>query len=472
MKKKYSSIILLSTIFLGLTVQATYVSANNENIESVGGISQNTSTISESSSDSNLRSLSDSQAPTQSSTSFSSEKEEKSDASETKTSISSIITNEFGTFTMPRNRSDLDEASENHRRSPRSTPTNGILADRTDLPSKSFVDVSSNNGQLSVENFQKMKSYGVRGVVVKLTEGTTYTNPYASSQISNARSAGLKVSAYHFARYSNQHEAIAEANYFVQVAKNLGLGRDTIMVNDLEVNENAECTNNATAFLNQIHQLGYSKVRHYSSLSWFQYGQLDADQLGYKNIWVAAYPYTPTKNLYTNYNSWQWASDLVFPGINGHFDISADYSGDFVDANNSKTSDSTKMFRLYNPNSGEHFYTANITERDNVEKAGWKYEGIGWNAPTSGDPVYRMYNPNAGDHHFTLNSHERDNLKRCGWRDEGVSWYSDKRKIIPLYRAYNPNARTGSHNYTTNNTEQHNLIKHGWRDEGVAWYGQ
>ena len=59
------------------------------------------------------------------------------------------------------------------------------------------------------------------------------------------------------------------------------------------------------------------------------------------------------------------------------------------------------MYRLYNPNSGEHFYTANTTERDNVKKAGWKYEGIGWYAPTSGDPVYRLYNPNAGDHHYS-----------------------------------------------------------------------
>ena len=51
------------------------------------------------------------------------------------------------------------------------------------------------------------------------------------------------------------------------------------------------------------------------------------------------------------------------------------------------------MHRLYNPNSGEHFYTANTVERDKVRSAGWRYEGIGWNAPSSGDPVYRLYNP-------------------------------------------------------------------------------
>lgn len=128
------------------------------------------------------------------------------------------------------------------------------------------------------------------------------------------------------------------------------------------------------------------------------------------------------------------------------------------------------MYRLYNPNSGEHFYTGNVAERDKVRKAGWAYEGIGWQAPTSGDPVYRLYNPNAGDHHYTMFAYERDNLKKHGWRYEGVSWYSDKSKAIKVYRAYNPNAKAGSHNYTINYNEQRNIINHGWRDEGIAWY--
>ncbi|MGM0340177.1 MucBP domain-containing protein [Enterococcus sp. AZ007] len=129
------------------------------------------------------------------------------------------------------------------------------------------------------------------------------------------------------------------------------------------------------------------------------------------------------------------------------------------------------MYRLYNPNSGEHFYTANKGERDNVKRAGWKDEGIGWYAPTSGDPVYRLYNPNAGDHHYTPHKNERDHLLKVGWKNEGIGWYSDKSKTIPLYRAYNPNAKAGSHNYTVNKSEQNNLIRVGWKNEGIAWYG-
>lgn len=127
------------------------------------------------------------------------------------------------------------------------------------------------------------------------------------------------------------------------------------------------------------------------------------------------------------------------------------------------------MYRLYNPNSGEHFYTANLTEKNNVQRAGWRYEGIGWNAPSSGNPVYRLYNPNAGDHHYTLNANERDNLKRHGWRYEGVSWYSPG-SGKPLYRLYNPNAKAGSHHYTLNANERDHLKRAGWRYEGIAWY--
>lgn len=127
------------------------------------------------------------------------------------------------------------------------------------------------------------------------------------------------------------------------------------------------------------------------------------------------------------------------------------------------------MYRLYNPNSGEHFYTANGIERDQIVNAGWYYEGIGWSAPNGGQPVYRLYNANAGDHHYTLDANERDHLKGVGWRYEGISWYSPA-SGQPLYRLYNPNAKAGSHHYTLNGAERDHLQKVGWRYEGIAWY--
>lgn len=126
------------------------------------------------------------------------------------------------------------------------------------------------------------------------------------------------------------------------------------------------------------------------------------------------------------------------------------------------------MYRLYNTHTGEHFYTSKSGERNSLVKVGWKYEGIAWNAPTSGTPVYRLYNKNAGDHHYTTSVGERNNLVRAGWRDEGIGWYSGGK--TPVYRQYNPNAKTGSHNFTTSKSENTHLAKIGWKAEGIAWY--
>ena len=134
--------------------------------------------------------------------------------------------------------------------------------------------------------------------------------------------------------------------------------------------------------------------------------------------------------------------------------------------------ESQSMHRLYNPNSGEHFYTADDAERDGLVALGWNSEGDGWTAPvSSATPVYRMYNPVAGEHHYTPDASERDMLIGVGWNDEGIGWYSDDEQRVPLYRDYNPNAFANNHNYTVDESEHEWLLSLGWRDEDIAWYG-
>lgn len=136
------------------------------------------------------------------------------------------------------------------------------------------------------------------------------------------------------------------------------------------------------------------------------------------------------------------------------------------------TVETQDMYRLYNPNSGEHFYTASGLERDYLDSVGWNYEGVGWTAPVTSDfPVYRLYNPNAGDHHYTLSAFERDHLSSVGWNYEGVGWYSAaSSEGIPIYRQYNPNAEAGAHNFTSSTMENQFLVSVGWNYESVAWY--
>lgn len=129
------------------------------------------------------------------------------------------------------------------------------------------------------------------------------------------------------------------------------------------------------------------------------------------------------------------------------------------------------MYRMYNPNSGEHFYTAEAKERDHLESVGWTYEMIGWVAPDlSREPVYRLYNENAGDHHYTMDKAEHDALVALGWKSENIGWYSAGEDGTPLYRQYNPNAQVGTHNFTKDMNENNALVNLGWDAEGIAWY--
>ena len=134
-------------------------------------------------------------------------------------------------------------------------------------------------------------------------------------------------------------------------------------------------------------------------------------------------------------------------------------------------SDDPFVFRLYNPNSGEHFYTSDKKERQFLIDQGWQGEGYGWlGSDTSRQPVYRLYDPNAGDHHFTMDKKEYDALGKLGWTQEGTAWYCSPETDMPVYRQYNPNAQAGRHNLTSNTKEKEYLISVGWKDEGIVWY--
>ncbi|MDF7636984.1 GH25 family lysozyme [Leuconostocaceae bacterium ESL0958] len=196
-------------------------------------------------------------------------------------------------------------------------------------PPMDVVDVSSHQGHLSVADFENMKSKGVRGVIVKITEETSYHNPYAKEQIDNAKAAGLRVSVYHFSRYSNQDEARAEANYFADYASQLGLSSNDLLVDDLEANETKTATtsDNARAFHDQLVSRGFNRVGLYTYQYYITSQHLDTSFVDNKMIWIASYPYEPSSQdlWHRQYGMWQWTSNAHIPGINGSFDMSVDY---------------------------------------------------------------------------------------------------------------------------------------------------
>lgn len=131
------------------------------------------------------------------------------------------------------------------------------------------------------------------------------------------------------------------------------------------------------------------------------------------------------------------------------------------------------LFRSYNPNSGEHFFTTDYAEASWLASQGWVGEQTAWSVPEKGDIVYRLYNPNAGDHIYTKSIVEYDWLAEQGWTQEGASFLSDTRDEVPVYRSYNKNAlKAGAHMFTTSKSEHDGLINIGWNNEDISFYAE
>lgn len=236
------------------------------------------------------------------------------------------------------------------------------LTNSTDVPSptlkvqpKTFIDVSSHNGDISVDDYRALARQGVGGVVVKLTEDTWYNNPKAPSQVRNAQIAGLQVSTYHFSRYTTEEEARAEARFYIQAAQKLNLPKSTVMVNDFEDSKMLPNINrNTQAWVNEMRKHGYNNLMFYTSASWLDEnnlgyrGPVSTSQFGIENFWVAQYPSstltaTSAKNMRYNAKTgaWQFSATANLLPSKHVFDHSVDYTGRFT-ANASAEVDATQ----------------------------------------------------------------------------------------------------------------------------------
>ena len=209
---------------------------------------------------------------------------------------------------------------------------------------KSFVDVSSHNGDISIGDYRTLANKGVGGVVVKLTEDTWYKNPNAENQIRNAQAAGLQVSTYHFSRYTSEEAARAEARFYIAEAQRLNIPKNTLMVNDFEdAKMQPNINRNTQAWADEMRKNGYSNLMFYTSASWLdennlrKKGPVNTAQFGLQNFWVAQYPspklsVNDAKSLRYNgkAGAWQFTSQAeLLPGKH-LFDHSVDYTGRFT----------------------------------------------------------------------------------------------------------------------------------------------
>ncbi|MGX6400827.1 GH25 family lysozyme [Lactiplantibacillus plantarum] len=191
-----------------------------------------------------------------------------------------------------------------------------------------MVDVSNNNGYMSNAEYVSMRNeFGVKALTVKISEGTTFKDGYAASNIANGQVAGLYVNGYHFAHYTTKAQAIAEADFAGQAAQAAGLPVGAVLATDVEAEEQGSLSQaandrNNAAFMKEIQKFGY-RADIYTSGSWANNKMTIKGKTG----WVAGYPYVMAgQKWYTNNNAWQWSGSAHFRISYGGFDVSQLYT--------------------------------------------------------------------------------------------------------------------------------------------------
>lgn len=335
-------------------------------------------------------------------------------------------------------------------------------------------------------DWNKVKAAGVDFAFIRLgyrksasesRDGKLHADPMAQQNLKGALAAGIEVGVYVFSQAITEDEAREEATQLMDWAKGYNVTLPFVMDYEYESvyigggryteggrlkNANLSkdsATNIVNAFAETV--LAAGKTPAVYANKDFLNGNLNASAIHPDcRIWLARW--NNEADYSGRYDFWQYSASGKVRGIGTSVDLDVWYTGTAV---------SNAIYRIYNPNSGEHFFTGNIDEKNHLVRNGWRYEGIAWYAPFGGAPVFRLYNPNTGDHHYTRSADERDMDAQAGWRYEGVSWNTADSGTA-MYRLYNPNARgAGIHHYTASETERDWLAGLGWRYEGIGFYG-
>ncbi|MEY8258459.1 phage tail tip lysozyme [Erysipelotrichaceae bacterium 66-17] len=273
-------------------------------------------------------------------------------------------------------------------------------------------------------------------VILQASSGYENINPNFEKTAQQIINSGKLLAIMHEARTGIKEDGHMEAFHFYQVVKNyIGKGLPILHFTD----QNAGPIW-ADEFMDTLYGLSGSKGIIWTTQTLYDNADWEESEKSY--------------SITTNVTKLHMSKDVFVQKV---------VPNKFINSN--------EMYRLYNPYSGEHLYTLDKDERDNLVNIGWRYESIGWSAPKQGDKGYRLYNPYSGEHLYTLDWDEVENLVPLGWRYEGIKFYSDYEKKTEIYRLYNPYTTVGTHHFTTNKTEYDDLVRYGWRQEGIAWYG-
>ena len=139
---------------------------------------------------------------------------------------------------------------------------------------------------LTADDYRRV---GAKKAIVKISEGTTYTNPDIRLLINRSAEGGVTgFSFYHYGQFHNDDQAVAEANYFLEQArKTVNPQPGTLMILDAEIKNMP--TSSVIAFLKVLREVGF-KVGFYSYFYLLPEFDLDAILQHADFFWLAAYP--------------------------------------------------------------------------------------------------------------------------------------------------------------------------------------
>ncbi|MFD1393960.1 GW dipeptide domain-containing protein [Lacticaseibacillus jixianensis] len=240
-------------------------------------------------------------------------------------------------------------------------------------PRVDTIDVSSYQYQMNQTTYNNLRAKGVKAIIVKTTEGTTYANPYAKTQLQQAERAGMQVAAYHYAHFGTAKAATTEANYFAAKLSSLGFPKNSPVIADLEDKDlSGNVAANLNAFWQALSSKGYNNHALYTG-RFFDWSDAAIATVGQARTWIAQYPYQPrANNLWnTDFGAWQFSSQARIAGYNGNLDASIDYKNLFTQT----TSPSPKPSTNHNsPESNTSHSFDKVTGTSSLNQVGRIYQ--------------------------------------------------------------------------------------------------
>lgn len=195
------------------------------------------------------------------------------------------------------------------------------------------IDISHYQGNV---DWTAVKGAGIQFVFCKSSEGATYVDPNYSSYVTGARTVGIPVGAYHFAR-PNQTSAADEAKNFI--TQLLSAPTDLLPVLDLEEPTDGSVTPDflviwVRSFVKAVTAATGKQVMLYTG-NWFMdiYKNFN-NQLFDLPLWIANYSTTvPDQAGWTTWVCWQYTDKGIVAGISSSVDMDVAESLDALKGN-------------------------------------------------------------------------------------------------------------------------------------------